>query len=348
MSIFVDMEKRLGQFHLRVRLEAGNEVLALLGASGCGKSTTLKCIAGVEHPDEGRITVDGRPLFDPQKRICLSPQKRRVGLLFQGASLFPHKTVEENIYAATLREGDGGRRRERTGALMERFALLPHARHYPHQLSGGQRQRTALARILASDPDVLLLDEPLSALDSHLRSQMEEALRQVIHSFGKTVLLVSHDREEVFRLADRIAIMEAGEIRQIGEKREVFSSPRTVGAARLTGCQNISAVQPGTGEHVLAADWGIPLRLPAPLGNCTALGVRTRDIRPGPGENGFRCRVAQVVENPFSVTLTLFPVGHPCTTPLGWEVERSLWETLKTPEVEIHIPPHAILCLKEK
>ena len=203
MSLRVNIEKRLGDFRLQVDLATGDGVLGLLGASGCGKSMTLKCIAGIERPDRGYIEVNGRVLFDSDRRIDLSPQKRRTGLLFQNYALFPNMTVYENIRCGVRRDPVGGE--EKVKEIMERFSLTPLKAHYPHQLSGGQQQRVALARILVNEPQLRLLDEPFSALDSQLRFQLEEELRRTIARFGKTVLLVSHNRDEVFRLAGRTA-----------------------------------------------------------------------------------------------------------------------------------------------
>ena len=268
MSILVDIEKKLGDFHLDVRFEAGDEVLALLGASGCGKSMTLKCIAGIEKPDRGRIVVDGVTLFDSEKRINLTPQQRRTGLLFQNYALFPNMTVLQNIRAGAKREQDKAAQAKAVDTVMERFGLTELAGHYPHQLSGGQQQRTALARLLVSSPRILLLDEPFSALDSHLRFRLEEEVRQVIRSFGKTVLLVSHDRDEVFRMSHRIAVMDKGRIDTIGSRKAVFSDPQTRSGAVLTGCKNISAIRYEENGMVWATDWGIRLKVP-PTPSCS-------------------------------------------------------------------------------
>lgn len=152
MSIFVDIEKTLGNFRLKVAFEAGNETLALLGASGSGKSMTLKCIAGIETPDKGRIVVDDVVLFDSEKHIDLTPQQRHTGLMFQNYALFPNMTVLQNIRAGANREPDKKKREAAVAAVMDSFGLTPLANHLPSQLSGGQQQRTALARILVSNP----------------------------------------------------------------------------------------------------------------------------------------------------------------------------------------------------
>ena len=170
MGLLVDIRKDFGPFRLNVNFEAGEGVTGLLGASGCGKSVTLRCIAGVERPDSGHIELNGRVLFDSKRRIDLSPQRRRVGCLFQNYALFPNMTVAANI-AAGVRER--GKRRAETERRMASFRLEECRGKYPRQLSGGQQQRAALARILASRPEALLLDEPFSALDSYLKGQIE-------------------------------------------------------------------------------------------------------------------------------------------------------------------------------
>ena len=221
MALLVDIEKTLGSFHLQVHLEAGDEVLGLCGNSGCGKSLTLRCIAGIEKPDRGRIVLNGVTLFDSEKHINLSPQKRRTGLLFQNYALFPNMTVQQNIRAGTLRDQQTEEERSRkVSELMESFGLSDLAGHYPRQLSGGQQQRTALARILVSEPQILMLDEPFSALDSELKFHMEAEVREVIRRFGKTAILVSHDRGEAYRLSDRIAMMRDGRTEKILSKEE--------------------------------------------------------------------------------------------------------------------------------
>ena len=342
MSIYVDIEKDLGSFVLKAKFEAGNETLALLGPSGCGKSMTLRCIAGIEKPDRGRIVVDGVTVFDSEKKINLSPQLRHTGFLFQNYALFPNMTVLKNIQAGAKREKDPSKRQDMIRTVMDRFDLESLADRYPHQLSGGQQQRVALARILVSSPRVLLLDEPFSALDSHLRFKLEQEVRQVIRQFGKTVLLVSHDRNEVYRMSDSVAIMESGKIERIGPRGDVFADPRTRKGAILTGCKNISSIERLADCHVRAVDWDMELDLPDLPPEITALGLRMKTIRPGPGENSRRCRVLDVIENPFSYTVMLdTPV------PLGWELLKQEWKAIENTEITIHVPQEALLLLRD-
>ena len=342
MSLSMNIEKRLGDFHLTVDLDAGDGVLALLGPSGCGKSMTLKCIAGIERPDRGRIEVDGRVLFDHERHIDLSPQRRRTGLLFQNYALFPNMTVEQNIRCGTRRDRSAGE--DTVQGIMERFGLSALRKHYPHHLSGGQQQRAALARVLVSAPDVLLLDEPFSALDSHLRFQLEQETRAILREFGKTVVLVSHDRDEVYRLSDRVAVMDRGRVEVFGPKEDVFARPVTRTAALITGCRNVSPLQKLDEHHLLAVDWGLTLSVTQAVGDARFVGIRGQDVLPGDGENGFTLAVADVMENPFSCTVMLrAPSG---TTSLSWETDKDLWKQTQAPAVKIHLPPEALLVLQ--
>ena len=347
MSIFVDIEKNLGSFQLKVKFEAGEETLALLGASGCGKSMTLKCIAGIEKPDKGRIIVDDVVLFDSERKIDLTPQQRRTGLMFQNYALFPNMTVLQNIRCGANREPDKKKRDAAVAEVMARFGLTELAKHLPHQLSGGQQQRVALARILISNPKILLLDEPFSALDSHLRFKLEQEVRQVIRAFGKTVLLVSHDRDEVFRMSDKIAIMDDGHIEAVGTKAEIFANPKTRKGAVLTGCKNISNLERLAVGQIRATDWDIPLDVGTIPDGTTAVGIRMHDIRSGPGTNSFPCRVVEEIENPFSYTIMLAPVIGNCTSPIGWELDKEIWRKLRSEEIRISLPPEALLLLKD-
>ena len=206
MSISVDIEKKLGSFHLRVAFEAENETMALLGASGCGKSMTLRCIAGIVRPDRGRIVLNGRTLFDSEQHIDLPPQQRGVGYLFQQYALFPHMTVEKNVCAGT-REGTRAERKAAAQRILRTLGLEELAQRLPANLSGGQQQRVALARILVGKPEILLLDEPFSALDYQTRLAVSGDISQIIRREHKTALLVTHDISEAISLSDRIVVL---------------------------------------------------------------------------------------------------------------------------------------------
>ncbi|MCL2033383.1 MAG: ATP-binding cassette domain-containing protein [Oscillospiraceae bacterium] len=188
MSLFVDIEKRLGKFKLELKFETNSGVLGLLGASGSGKSMTLKCIAGIERPDRGKVVLDGVTLFDSESGVNLPPQKRRVGYLFQNYALFPNMTVSQNILCGLYRDKSKPNKEKALNEILDLFQLGGLESHKPSQLSGGQQQRVALARILVGSPNLLMLDEPFSALDGHLRGHLQIQMRHLLQKFGKNAL----------------------------------------------------------------------------------------------------------------------------------------------------------------
>lgn len=342
----VSIKKKLGDFTLDVEFQTETGVLALLGASGCGKSMTLRCIAGIETPDSGRIVIDGVPVFDSEKKIDLPPQQRQVGLLFQSYALFPNMTVEENILCG-LREK---KRREDKGALaaeyIRKFHLEGLEKHLPGQLSGGQKQRCALARMLIGAPRLLMLDEPFSALDSHLRWELERELLHTLRDFSGTVLLVSHDRDEVYRIADSIAVYNTGRIDRMGDKWELFRNPGTRTAAMLTGCKNIAPVELTRG-YATVEGWG--LRLPAEKLPAEAkyMGIRARKIRPAlePGGNVYPYEIVEEIPGAFSDILMIrLEQGK---EPLRWELTKDNREKLSGKPQLVHFPEDAVLYLTE-
>lgn len=346
MALSVDIQKRLGDFRLAVRFEAGDEPLALLGASGCGKSVTLRCVAGTMTPDEGRITLDGVTLYDSAAGIDLPPQRRRTGYLFQQYALFPNMTVRQNI-AAVIR--NRSRRQARTGELLRRFRLEDVSELRPGQLSGGQQQRTALARILASEPRALLLDEPLSALDSFLKRQLELELAETLDRFSGTVLWVSHDRGEAFRNCRRVCVLDGGRSQEVRTLEELFRRPDTEAAARLSGCENFVDVLP-EGTAVEVPEWGVTLecRRPVPEGIRRA-GIRARHLLPAEAENALSCQVVRVIRDVFSVIVLLRPESSvPGAPPLRMELDRSDWEALPDQtSLTVSVDPENILLLRE-
>lgn len=207
MSLFVEIEKQLGNFHLDVRFQAEMETLALLGASGCGKSMTLKCIAGIMTPDRGRIVLNGRVLFDSEARIDLPPQQRRVGYLFQNYALFPTMTVEKNILCG-IRSGSKAEKAAALSATLHRFRLEGLEKRYPAQLSGGQQQRVAIARAVVTEPCVILADEPTAGLDPAAADSVLELFDR-LHRSGHTLVLITHD-ERAAQCAARRMHLENG------------------------------------------------------------------------------------------------------------------------------------------
>ena len=350
MALTARIEKRFGAFQLAVDLMAETgQPLALLGASGCGKSVTLKCIAGIERPDRGRIELDGRVLFDSEAGIDLPPQRRRVGFLFQSYALFPHMTVERNV-AVCLGRMDKRRRRERTAELLALLHLEDQAALYPRQLSGGQRQRAALARILAAEPGVLLLDEPFSALDSFLKWQLEQELREVLERFPGPAVWVSHDRGEVYRNCSRVCVLEDGKSAPAASMAELMANPGTVAAARLSGCKNFALVRPGPAPGLVEVPaWGLVLRAPWREG-AAALGLRADRVRPeeAGAVNAFPCQVVRVTEDVSSVFAALRPeAASPGAPPLWMELAKDAWAALPDRErLWAAVRPEDLMLLK--
>ncbi|GHS94782.1 ABC transporter [Synergistales bacterium] len=314
MSVSVEIKKSFGDFALDVSFEAENEVVGLLGASGCGKSMTLKCIAGIVRPDSGRIVVDGVTLFDSNKRINLSPQKRRTGLLFQNYALFPNMTVGQNIMSV-LRLQTKKNLKERLSSLLGKFYIQGLEDRYPSQLSGGQQQRAALARIMASRPSALMLDEPLSALDSYLRWQLEGELLQILDEFEGTTFYVSHNRDEVYRLCKSVCIMNQGRNESLRAIEDLFESPKTLSSSILSGCKNYSNAKRLSQNTVLATDWRVSLTCASEAhGDFDCIGVRSHNVllcdeKAAGGDNVFPCRVIRVIQDVFSTIVNLQPLN---------------------------------------
>ncbi len=288
MELYVDIRKQCGSFQLRANFRAEEGITGVLGASGSGKSLTLRCIAGIERPDSGVIRLGERILFDSERKIDLPPQQRRVGYLFQNYALFPHMTVEQNILAG-LHRIKGDARREKLTELCGLLRLRGLESRRPGQLSGGEQQRVALARILAAEPELLLLDEPFSALDAHLRETLQPGLRSLLRQLGLQTLLVTHDREEAFRMCGQLRILDNGRVLCAGATREVFAQPKTVAAARITGCRNLAPAC-RRGEHLVEVpEWGVTLTTSAPVPETLcAVGIHVRAFRQEERENAFR------------------------------------------------------------
>ena len=233
---FIDLHRHYGPVRaldgLSLDIEPG-ELVALLGPSGCGKTTALRSLAGLDEPDAGRVVVDGRDITH------VPANRRDMGVVFQAYSLFPNMSARDNVaYGLRLRGIGGSERKQRVDELLDLVGLGRHAAHYPHQLSGGQQQRVALARALAIRPQVLLLDEPLSALDARVRRQLREEIRRIQIMVGTTTLFVTHDQEEALALGDRVGVMSAGRLEQIAPPAEIYERPRTAFVAEFVGLTN--------------------------------------------------------------------------------------------------------------
>ncbi|MDR1650502.1 MAG: ATP-binding cassette domain-containing protein [Synergistaceae bacterium] len=349
MPLYVRLKKDFGTFLLDVEFEAPDGVMGLLGASGCGKSMTLKCIAGVVRPDEGAVVLNGRVLYDSVKGIDLPPQKRGVGLLFQNYALFPNMTVEQNIMAVLSSRKNASE--EKFRSLVRRFHIEGLERHYPASLSGGQRQRAALARIMASEPSVIMLDEPLSALDSYLRWQLEGELASILDDFGATIY-VSHNRDEVYRLCSHVCVMSSGRTEPVRTVKDLFESPDTLASSLLSGCKNYSRIERVGERRVRAADWDAELECGAPVpDDASFIGIRAHYLHPVPedGDNVFPCVVARVTEDVFHtiVSLEAGSSGHGFSK-IRMEIPKGAARGLSAGDtIRIGVKPRDVMLLKK-
>lgn len=240
MRLQVEIQKQLKQHEIDLAFTLEDEVLGILGRSGCGKSITLKCIAGIMQPKRGIIKLDGQVLYSSSDRICQKPQKRAIGYLFQNYALFPNLTVRQNIEFAA--KGNRIEKRQMAEKLLQRFYLEEIASSVPLQISSGQQQRAAIARMLAARPKVILLDEPFSALDYFLRGQMEKEMKEILKSFGGIAILVSHHQEEIYHLTDRCMVMKDGTIAEIQSTEKLFLQPNSQEAKILIGLEREMAL----------------------------------------------------------------------------------------------------------
>ena len=339
MDLRVSIKKNLRDFVLDVDFAVRDEIFALLGASGCGKSITLKCIAGIETPDSGEIILNGRTLFDSAKKINLPPQARRAGYLFQNYALFPNMTVAENILFAAV--GTASEKNRKLKENLSRFQLDGLENVYPSELSGGQQQRVSFARVLTSHAEILLLDEPFSALDSYLKWQLELELAEIFKIYGAAIL-VSHDRGEVYRLADKVAVMHKGTIDTLDTKAEVFAHPKTLAAMILTGCKNISSAQKISDDKLFAKDWQLELTAKNIPDDLKFVGIRSVafEFRANLAENTFAPEIVQVIEDTSSYIVMIRAQGGKS---LRWEVDKNFWREIRAAQILLHIPSDKII-----
>lgn len=325
MSLSVKIKKRFGNFLLDVDFASEYGVLGLLGASGCGKSMTLRSIAGIIKPDKGRIVLNGRTLFDSDKKIDIASQKRHVGYLFQSYALFPNMTVVQNVACGVKNDRNG----EKTAEMIEKMRLCGLERLKPYQLSGGQQQRVALARILVGEPEALLLDEPFSALDSYLKEQLLTELRNLLASYKKDTILVTHSRDEAYELCGNLAIMDRGRIMGTGTTKDVFDDPGTRSGAVLTGCKNIVDAKKAGDTLVEVPSWGVVFDAGRKVGDgLCAIGIRAHFFGPDIDENANAISICEEIEEPFEWIMKFKFDGQAEDSPPVW------WRLSKTSRPE--------------
>jgi molybdate transport system ATP-binding protein len=343
VSINIDIKKHFANFDLEVAFEAGTETLGFLGASGSGKSLSLRCIAGLDAPDQGKIVVNGITFFDSKAKINLKPQERKTALLFQDYKLFPNLTVAQNIAAGLPRGLSRADARIKVSDQLEFFGLHGYGSRYPSRLSGGQQQRVALARMLAANPGILMLDEPFSALDSHLKSGLEEEMLELFDKFAGTILYVSHDIDEAFRFCDRIAVIDNGHISEIASTPEIVSHPQSLATIKVSGVKNICRAKKTGAYQVEAVAWGIQLQTSeVVINDAQFIGIRASYLRKATIEqnNVVDLTVRRISDSRFTRTVILDPGG------IVWLVDKLMVPAAELPvkgqQIRLYFPPEHI------
>ncbi|MBD1212346.1 MAG: molybdate ABC transporter permease subunit [Dolichospermum circinale Clear-D4] len=351
-GLFLNIEKRLPNFHLQIAFNTDDQPLGLLGGSGAGKSMILRCLAGIETPNKGRIVLNNRVLFDSENKIDIPIYQRRIGFLFQNYALFPHLTVAQNIAFGIPKYIDTKTEVEKQLIAMK---LQGFGNRYPHQLSGGQQQRVALARALASNPEALLLDEPFSALDTHLRSQLEQQVTEILADYSGVTLFVTHNMEEAYRLCPNLLVLEQGKAAHYGSKYEIFQHPASVNVAQLTGCKNFSRANALSPQKIEAIDWGCTLevreKIPSELSH---VGIRAHHLiftKDPQQVNTFPCYLVRTSETPHRMTvfLKLHSVGnHPHDYHLQGEIYKEKWVNIQEQSFPwyVHLEPSRLLLME--
>lgn len=352
----ISLEKSLGKFILHSSFTAHKGVLGILGSSGCGKSMTLKCIAGLHSPDRGTIKLNGKLLFSSESKINVPSRKRNIGYVFQNYALFPHLTVSENI-AYGIKSLEKKQRIKKVLDMIDRMQLNGLEHNYPSQLSGGQQQRVALARTLITEPDLLLLDEPFSALDSHIKYLLEKELISIIkNNFNGIVLLVTHNIEEAYRICDNIMIMNDGQNLQLGPKEEIIHRPTNLTAARLTGCKNLLDVTilEEHKDYFLLKSKNLIFKAVnnnVQTSKQMIAGIRAHHMilssDPSHGDNFFDCEIYEKIEGVFSTTLIL-NCGE-CMIQI--EVSKASCPHITSnncKKLKLYIPPEKVFLMKKE
>lgn len=350
MSLYIDIIKKLPGFKLQVKLSCGKDIIGVLGASGSGKSMLLNCVAGLIKPDEGKILLNDKTFFDSEKKINLPPKDRKVGFLFQNYALFPNLTISENI-AFGLDALSKTEKSKKVTELLERFHLSDMRNRYPSQISGGQQQRVALARAMAVEPEVLLLDEPFSALDDYLRMHMLKEMLTSLKEFNGSTLFVTHNMEEAYRLCDNIAVLNTGSVDTFAPKQDLFQSPSSLETARITGCKNTSAVVRRSEHDIEVPVWGIQVKTNMKIEYEKGfIGIRANHIKLADDsnkENCFPAWIADESEAPFRTTLYLKFGSKPAKPDdfhIQWEIGKEQIGAIKSlsQPVMIYLDPKYI------
>ncbi len=336
IELIVQIQKQLSEFCLDVNFTTDQTPLGLLGASGAGKSMILRCVAGLETPDRGLIILNGKVLFDSSRKINLPPRQRHCGFLFQNYALFPHLTVAENIAFGMSPKESYQEIKAEIERQLATVGLSGMGNYYPKQLSGGQQQRVALARAKASEPEIMLLDEPFSALDTYLRDKQEKLLRNSLIHYQGVTLFITHNLEEAYRVCPHLLIIDQGSAVASGKKQDIFEHPPNFRSAQLTGCKNFSPVEIVDHNKIKAVDWDCVLEVIEPVSQFLEyIGIRAYHLTfPDTNNqvNTFPCWLVTISETPHRVTLYLKlnqPANHPEDYHLQAEILKDKWQELK-------------------
>lgn len=311
-KLYADIHRKIGGFDLNVLIESDAKRVGILGASGSGKSMTLRSIAGIEDVDSGHIEINGRVLYDSGSRINLKPQKRNVGYMFQNYALFPTMTVMQNVMAGL--KGSKAENTEKAQKMLARFSMQGFEDRLPGELSGGQQQRVALARIMVTEPELILLDEPFSALDGYLRDHMQVEMMEMLEDYPGQVVMVSHSRDELYRFSEELFVIRHGSVLRHDVTQAVFRDPQRIEVAKLTGCKNFSDATVKDPHTVEAATWGIELHFDKEISSdIKHIGYRAHYFEPVWGErqdNCIRFDLAREDVLPFERNYYVFPENN--------------------------------------
>lgn len=351
MSFIVNIKKNFHGFNLDIHLNMPEDKIAFLGTSGSGKSMTLRCIAGLVTPNEGQIILGNHVLFDSSKGINIPSQERKVGFLFQNYALFPHMTVSQNISFALLNTkpylksfGKGilrNQKRQKEAILTQVHEKIHMMKldglenRYPSQLSGGQQQRVALARALIINPKILLLDEPFSALDNHLRYKMEVQLLEILENYHGTTIFVSHNIDEAYSISNELAVFSEGKISAYGDKESLFQHPPNEVTAKLTGCKNILETTTISNHTIFIKNWSKEFKINQTVKSTSSkVGIRAHHLKLAKENNATNvvaCQITHISISTFRVIVYLKVIGSASDNyDLRWDISKEKWEEIKT------------------
>ena len=348
MAVKVKFKKKFKGFTIDIDFICKEKVTGILGASGSGKTITLKSISGIEKPDDGQIILNDTILFDSDKKINKLVRERKIGYLFQDYAIFPNMNVVENI-GFGLHKLKKKKRNEYVDKMIYQMALSGLENRFPSQLSGGQKQRVALGRALVLNPELLLLDEPFSALDNYLRHQMLDQLMKNLSLYQGYIIFVTHNMREAYRLCDDIVVIDKGKVEAFGDKKTIFKKPPSLKTGQLTGCKNFFQCKKIGEYDVFVTDLGINLKTEDKVPyNVTHIGIQDQYLCFAKGNKIVNKAVlypVNIIENPFNVSIYLSVSKKIDENLLHWEMSQNFWQTIKDKEGpwEIYFNPKALI-----